>query len=167
MTIFGISIGTSRTGVCVLQDGKLVEAHVHDYPAPWSDKKLKKILNRYRQYLQRYPVTDVIVKIPSKSGLSNEVRRLMRRTEALAAEYYCKYDLTTKIEIKGTLLLRSTDEVIRYAREAYPQQLTAIYSKGIATNHAFHRKLYEAVLAADIYQERRRVRKQQMENTKE
>ncbi|WP_439695181.1 hypothetical protein ACFGVS_19120 [Mucilaginibacter sp. AW1-7] len=165
MTIFGISIGTSRTGVCILQDGKLIEMHVHDYPALWSDKKLKKILNRYRQYLKRYPVTDVIVKIPSKSGLSKEVRRLMRRTEALAKEYYCTFDLTTKIEIKGTLLLRSTDEMVRFAREAYPQQLAALYSKGVATNHSYHRKLYEAVLAAHIYEERQRVRKLQKENT--
>ena len=166
MTVLGISVGTSRTGVCVLQEGKLIDLHIHDYPNPWSDNKLRIILNKYRQYLKRYPITHVIIKVPPPSGHSKPLRRLLRRIEALAGEYYCEFDLITKTEIKGTLLLRSTEEIIIYAKGLF-HELTGLYDKGRRSNHSYQRKLYEAVLAAHIYEERQRVRKLYRENTKE
>jgi len=166
MTVLGISIGTSRTGVCVLQDEILQDRHIHDYPTTWSDTKLRIILNRYRQYLHKYQVDAVIVKIPPAQRHTKALLRLIRRIEALSKEYYCEFDLITKSEIKGTLHLRSTDEMIRYAIVLYPE-LSALYEKGIATNHSFYKKLYEAVLAAYIYQKRQKARATQIANTKE
>ena len=166
MTVLGISIGTSRTGVCVLQDGVLLDRHVHDYPTTWSDTKLRTILNRYRQYLHKYQIDAVVVKIPPVHRHAKELLRLIRRVEALSKDYYCEFDLITKKEIKYTLMLRSTDEIIRYAKQLYPE-LSALYNKGLKTKHRFYKKLYEAVLAAHIYQERQKVRALQIANTTE
>ena len=153
MTVLGISIGTSRIGVCILQDDVLLDRHVHDYPTLWSDTKLRMILSRYRQYLHKYQVNAVIVKVPPVQRHTKALLRLIRRTEALAKEYYSEFDLITKSEIKHTLNLRSTNEIIKYAAVLYPQ-LSALYRKGIRTNHSYYKKLYEAVLAAHIYKER-------------
>ncbi|MEO7213279.1 hypothetical protein [Mucilaginibacter sp.] len=158
MITFGISVGTSRTGICVLQDGALIEKRIHDYPGIWSDDKLHAILKRYAQYLHRYPITDIVIKIPPLSRHTNAMRRLIRRIEALAKEHYCTFDLITKTEIKGTLTLRTTGEIIKYAKMLYPE-LSARYHKGARSNHVFDKKLYEAVLAAHIYQERRKLKK--------
>jgi RNase H-fold protein (predicted Holliday junction resolvase) len=153
MTVLGISIGTSRTGVCILKDGILLDRQVHDYPTLWSDNKLRIILNRYRRYLHKYPVTDIIIKIPPTRRHTGPLQRLIRRTEALAKEYNCEFDLITKDELKQPYSLRSTEEIIKFTRLLYPE-LNAYYEKGIASNHIYHKKLYEAVLAAHIYNER-------------
>ena len=145
MTVLGISIGTSRIGVCVLQDDTVLDRRVHNFPTTWSDTKLRIILNRYKQYLHKYQVNAVVVKIPPVQRHTKALLRLIRRVEAMAKEYYCEFDLITKNEIKHTLNLRSTDEIIRYAKVLYPE-FSALYEKGIATNHSFYKKLYEAVL---------------------
>jgi hypothetical protein len=166
MTIFGISIGTSRTGICILQDGKLVYAHVHDYPTPWTDTKLRIILNQYRQYFHLYQITDVMIKIPHPSRRTKHIHQLIRRIEAMIKEYYCSHDLTTKTEIKEVFALRSSEEIPDFATRLYPK-LSGLYDKGKTSNHRFYRKLYEAVLAAYMYQERIRIRKLKIENTNE
>jgi RNase H-fold protein (predicted Holliday junction resolvase) len=166
MTVLGISIGTSRTGVCVLHNDTLLDRHIHDYPTLWSDTKLRIILNRYRQYLHKHKIDAVVVKIPAIHRHTKPLLRLIRRVEALAKEYNCEFDLITKSEIKHTLSLRSTNEIVKFSSMLYPE-LSALYEKGIATNHSFNKKVYEAVLAAHIYKERQRVRARQIAHTKE
>lgn len=166
MIIFGISIGTSRTGVCIVQDGKLIYAHVHDFRGPWSDNKQRIILNTYRKYFRQYAITDVMIKIPYGPECSKQVQRLRHRVEKMAAEYYCPFDFTTKSEIKGTFVLKSTEEIVKFATRMYPQ-LSALYEKGIATKHSFYIKLYEAVLAAAVYEQKYKARQKRKEITTE
>lgn len=152
MTILGISVGTSRTGVCVLRDGTLLERQVHDFPTQWSDTKLRIVLNRYRRYLHKYNVNAVVIKIPLVDPKRKALMRLIRRVEALAKEYECEYDLMTRSDLKRTYSLRSTDEIIKFTVRLYPE-LNPLYNKGILTSQAYYKKLYEAVLASHIYQE--------------
>lgn len=166
MTILGISVGTSRTGVCVLQDELLLDRNIHNYPTVWSDTKLRVILNGYKRYLHKYPITAIVVQIPPSRRRTNALLRLTRRIEALAKEYHCEFDLITKNEIKHTHNLRSTSEIVTYTKLLYPE-LDALYEKYKATNHRGYKKLYDAVLSAHTYRERQRVRALQIANTKE
>ena len=153
MITLGISLGTSRTGVCLIDNGKIKAKRVHDYPVPWSDTKMRAILDKYRSYFKRYAIIGVMVKIPPPSRHTPALKRLMRRVEALAKEHYCEFDLITKAEMKGTYVLHSTDEIIRFTKRLYPE-LSELYQKGLKSNHIFYKKLYEAVLAAHIHQNR-------------
>ncbi|MEO6520604.1 MAG: hypothetical protein ABIN91_02930 [Mucilaginibacter sp.] len=156
MTVLGISIGTKGTGICVLRDGELIDANVHYYHTPWSDLKLRAIVNQYRHYVRRYGVTAIIIKVPPPINHTPAVRRIMAQVEGLAKQYYCEFDLTTKTEIRSTLSLRS-GEIAGFARQLYPE-LQAIYEKGARNGHGYHKKLYEAVLSAYLFQQRKRAR---------
>jgi len=163
MTILGISIGTTRTGVCVLKDGQLLDRHIHNYKTAWSDAKLRKIVNSYRRYILKRNVTAIIVKIPPLNKHTPAVGRILNRIEALAKEYSCEFDLVTKSEIKHSTSIRSTNELVKYARLLYPE-LAAMFEKGKANDHNYYKKIYEAVLAAHVFQERQRIRAEQIAN---
>ena len=166
MIIFGISIGTTKTGVCVLQDEVLLDRHIHLFHHPWSDTKLRIIINRYRQYLQKYPITAIVVKIPPVEKHTKAMARILKRIEGLAKEYYCEFDLTTKSELKGVTCTRSTEELIEYTKRLYPE-LMALHERDVNTKYSYYKKMYEAILSAHIYQERQRVKALQIERSKE
>lgn len=120
MTILGISVGTSRTGVCILKDGLLLDREVRNYLSAWSEAKLRIIVNRYRQYIRKPGVTAIMVKIPPLRKHTKPIARLLKSIEKLARENDCLFDLITKKELKHRTGTRSTDELIDYARRLYP-----------------------------------------------
>jgi RNase H-fold protein (predicted Holliday junction resolvase) len=153
MTILGISMGTTRTGVCVLRDGVLIDRQVHNYHTVWSDNKLRIIINRYRQYIRKRHIQAIIVKIPPPRKHTKAITQILKRLEALAKEHGCSFDLITKREIKEVLGLHSTTALNECARLLYPE-LMFVYEKGEINDHSYYKKLFEAVLAAHIFQER-------------
>jgi hypothetical protein len=153
MTILGISVGTSRTGVCVLRDGVLVDRQIHNYQAVWSDNKLRIIINSYKRYVRKRQVQAIVVKVPPPKKHSKAVTQILKRLEALAKEHGCSFDLITKSDIQHALGLHSTTALNECARLFYPE-LVFVYEKGSANDHSYYKKLFEAVLAAHIYQER-------------
>lgn len=152
MTILGISIGTSRTGVCVLKDDELLDRQVHNFDAVWSDAKMRIIINRYRQYIRKHSVTAIMVKIPPLRKHTKAISRLLRQIEMLAQEYDCLFDMITKSELKHVTGMRSTLDLIEYTRRLYPQ-LSSLYEKGAPTEHMYYKKLFEAVLSAHLFKE--------------
>jgi RNase H-fold protein (predicted Holliday junction resolvase) len=166
MTILGISIGTTRTGVCVLKDGTLLDRYVHSYHYQWSDHKLRIIVNRYKRYILKHNVTAIIVKVPPLKKHTPAIARILKRLEALAKDYDCEFDLTTKSELKHSLHARSTNELILLARHAYPE-LAPLFEKGAANDHRYYKKLYEAVAAAHFFQGRLLIRAEQIARTTE
>lgn len=163
MTILGISIGTTRTGVCVLKDDVLLDRHIHNYRSVWSDDKLRVIINRYKQYILKHNVSAIIIKIPPPKKHTKPVTQLLKRLERLAKEYYIDFDLITKTEIKHVVNVRSTTELIKYTTLLYPE-LEAVYDNGTQKD-SYYKKLYEAILCAHIFKERQQVRAQQQANT--
>lgn len=168
MTILGISIGSSRTAVCILKNGILLEdeLHVHNFDAQWSDKKLRTIINTYKHYLHKYHVHAIMVKIPPLRKHTNAIMQLLKRLDALAKEYDCKFDLITKSELKHVNSLRSTNEIIAFTKRLYPE-LNIIFEKGIDNDHRYYKKLYEAILSAHTYQEWQRIKVLRTEITTE
>ena len=165
MTILGISVGTTRTGVCVLKDGTLLDRHIHSYHSAWSDHKLRVIMNQYKRHILKRNVTAIIVKIPPLKKHTPAISRILKRLEALAREYGCEFDLVTKSELKQSLHVRSTSELILYVRQLYPE-LRALFEKGAANNdHGYYTKLYEAVAAAYFFEKRLQMRPEQANTT--
>jgi len=153
MTILGISIGTTRTGISVLRDGILLDRQIHSYDEPWSDNKLRIIINRYKRYVRKRNVQAIIVKVPPTKKHTKAIKQIIKRLEILAKQQKCSFDLITKNEIQHQLHLHSTIALTECARLFYPE-LNGIYQKGELNEHRYYKKLFEAVLAAHIYWER-------------
>jgi len=166
MTCLGISIGTTRTGVCVLKDGTLLDRHIHNYQSNWTDHKLRIIINRYKQYILKYNISAVIVKIPPLKKHTKQVGQVLKRLEKLANEYGCEFDLITKSELKHITGTRSTNEIIRYTLLLYPE-LEFVFEKGSPNDHSYYRKLFEAVLSAHVYCEKQQIRAMQIKRAME
>jgi RNase H-fold protein (predicted Holliday junction resolvase) len=157
MIIFGISIGTTRTGVAILKDGALQCAEIHRFMTPWSDEKLAKIINQYRQYIEKYKPTAIMVKVPPSSKHNGAIKAVMAKIELLAEEYNCALDFITKSELKDRTGMRTTAELIEWTKRLYPD-LAALYEKGQSNDHNYYKKLYEAVLSAHVYQQMQSLR---------
>jgi len=162
MTILGISVGTTRTGMCILKDGVLVDRRIHDYRRTWSDSKLRVIIRDYRHYILKYNVGAIIVKISPLKKHTPALRQVLKRLEGLAAEYNILFDLITKTERKSITGTRSTSELIDYTRRLYPE-LNILFDKGASNEHSYNKKLFEAVLSAHVFQEKQRIRALQIE----
>jgi len=166
MTLLGISIGTTRSGVCVLKDGEILDREIHNFFDEWSKAKLNLIINRYRQYFQKRSIDAIIINVPPLKRHNDKIRAIMKRIEVLAKEHLCEFDLTTKTEMKHITGVRSTEELIKYTTLLYPE-LRFVYEKGQENDHGHYKKLFEAVLCAHIYRKRQLQRAQQIYNATE
>jgi hypothetical protein len=155
MTILGISIGTTQTGVCVLKEGVLLDWQVHAYKQAWSDHKLHLIIQQYKRYIVKHNVNAIMVKIPQLNKRSKEINSIRNKLLVLARKHDCKIDFILKSEIKGRLILQNTDEMIDIAVNYFPV-LKHVYEKGVHNKHFYYKKLYEAVLGAYLYREMRK-----------
>jgi RNase H-fold protein (predicted Holliday junction resolvase) len=163
MTILGISIGTIRTGICVLKDGTLLDRHIHNYDDVWSTDKLRIIMNRYRGYITKHNVTAIMVKIPPVDKHTKPITRMLKKIERLAKRHDCLFDLITKGELKSFTGTRSTSELIECTRRLYPE-LSPLFEKG---KQSYYKKLFEAVLSAHIFKEWQRRRAIRLAHTTE
>lgn len=166
MTILGISVGTTNTGVCILRDDTLLDRQMHSYHTPWSDNKMRIIINRYRQYIIKHKVMAIIVKEPLLKRQNKPIALLLKRIKELANEHGCTFSSITKREIKTALEIHKSKDIAEHARLFYPG-LSRLYEKGSRNDHGYYMKLYEAVLSAHIYKERLRVQALQQEHTTE
>jgi RNase H-fold protein (predicted Holliday junction resolvase) len=157
MTVLGISIGTVRTGVCVLQNDTILDRHIHVFDATWSENKLRIIMNRYEQYFQKYRPGAVMLKVPPSKYHKLAVAVIIKGLDRLAKKYDCMFDLITKGEIKDALCMESSQDMGMYAATLYPD-LARLYEKDKGGIRNYNKKLYEAVLCAHIYKEWLRIK---------
>lgn len=152
MTILGISIGTTQTGVCVLKESELINWQINEFKHEWSDHKLYRIIQQYKRYIVRYNVNAIMVKIPPTSSVSKPLAQIQKRLVVLAKKHNCTIDFILKSEIKNRLILENTEEMIELAVQKYPV-LHPVYEKGKHNKHTYYIKLYEAVLSAYLYEQ--------------
>ncbi len=152
MTILGISIGTTQTGVCVLKDGELIDWQIHEFKHVWTENKLRIIIQQYKRYIVRHNVNAVMVKIPQLNKESKGLRSIRNKLVALSKKHNFKIDFILKSEIKERLILNNTNEIIELAKRLYPA-LEHVYKKGVHNSHSYYKKLYEAILGAYLYKQ--------------
>lgn len=156
MTILGISIGTTQTGVCVVKKNVLIDWQVHEFMRVWSKHKLYLIIQQYKRYIVKHNVNAIMVKIPPTSSTSKPLAQIQKKLVILANKHNCTIDFILKSEIKDRLALQNTDEIIELAVRNYPV-LEHMYNKGVHNNHSYYKKMYEAVLGAQLYSEMHKI----------
>ncbi|TCC93688.1 hypothetical protein EZ428_02655 [Pedobacter frigiditerrae] len=153
MTILGISVGTTRTGIAVIKNGVLLSREMHNFDAVWSKKKLNAIIKLYRHYVEKAEVTGIIIKVPPLSKHDKPIKSIIRGIERLALKYGCEHDYITKREIKERMALRRTDELIKFTLKIYPN-LGSLPENRTNNYRNYSTKLYEAVLSAHLFYKR-------------
>lgn len=152
MTILGISIGTTQTGVCVLKESELIDWQIHEFKHEWSENKLYRIIQQYKRYIVKNNVNAIMVKIPPTSSVSKPLAQIYKKLVVLAKKHNCKIDFILKNEIKEKLILENTEEIIELAIRKFPV-IMPMYEKGIHNKHSYYKKLYEAILSAYLYEQ--------------
>ena len=124
------------------------------------------IINRYKRYVLKRQVQAIVVKVPPPKKRGRAITHILKRLEALAKKHGCSFDLITKNDMKNALGLHSTTALNECVRLLYPE-LGVIYQKSVSNDHSYYKKLFEAVLAAHIFQERLNSKAARQERTTE
>ncbi len=151
MMVLGISLGTSTTGIAVLDGGELISWQTHSFRDTWSDDKAALIAARYEQYIIRYRPQLVMVKIPPVYHHSDALKLLLTKVKALFEYHGCIVEYKTKEEVK-TLLpeVNNHRQLMKHAIELYPILLPE-YTQALASKNQYHSKLFDAVIVANLY----------------
>ncbi|QEC77382.1 hypothetical protein [Mucilaginibacter ginsenosidivorax] len=127
--------------------------------SPWSDEKLIKIINSYREYVVKYSPQAIVVKVPPVVHHSPEIKIIMAEIGLLAKKHGCEFDFITKDELKEATNTDNTQSLIERTVLLYPE-LNEVFERG-PKSYLYYQRLYEAVLSARIYEEWARIKEVQ------
>lgn len=152
-TVLGISIGTRKSGVAVIQDKELIHWQTHSFLGKWSDQKSKKILNRFASYINQYHPGAVMIKVPPKTHHTTTFVILLKKLLFLLQPPGCMVQVSTKKDIKLAIPeITNTETLLKYVVSQYPI-LQAEYEQECSNAEAYHLRMFEAVLAAHLYKD--------------
>jgi RNase H-fold protein (predicted Holliday junction resolvase) len=133
MVVLGISLGTTTTGIAVLNDGELIYWHTHSFRDKWSPDKAALITSRYGNYVSQYKPKKVVVKIPPVYHHSGAIKQLLEKIKELFSYHIPE--------------VANHNQLMAYAIEHYPILLPE-YEQAMAGKNNYHAKLFDAVIAA-------------------
>lgn len=150
MVILGISLGTTTAGIAIMDEKELVHWQTHSFRAVWSDRKADGIVARLGSYLTRYRVQVVVVKLPPKSHQPYSVSQLLKKVVELCSYHGCMVQTTTKKELKAKIAgAKNHSDIMSFAIFHYPI-ITHQYQRALSRKNHYHKKLFEAVVAAHL-----------------
>lgn len=156
MVVLGISIGTRRNGVAIL-DGILKEAQVHSFNERWSREKGDVIIGTFQWYIEHYGATHVIVKVPKASHFSLALKQLIGSLDKYCNSRGC---LVEYVDIKAIKQLEpyivNKQTLRQIVVDRYPE-LTLELNKEIKNKQPYYIKVFEAVIVSDLLQRRKLV----------
>jgi hypothetical protein len=154
MLILGISLGTTTTGIAVLKDKELIQWQTHSFREVWSEQKAEDIVNRFHYYIRQYRIEVVVIKLPPQSHQPTPVVQLLKKLVDLCAYKGCMVQTCTKRDIKKEIPgARNNNDIMLFAITHYPI-ITPEYTKALAGKNQYHKKLFEAVVAAHLFPSR-------------
>ena len=150
MGTLGISLGTTSSGIAIINGKELILENVHSFRAPWTDKKAGYIVARLTKYLVHYHIQQVVVKLPPQSHQPESVRALIAKLTEQCSYHGCVVKTYTKSELKNHIAdAKNTTDMIRFIINQYPS-LVPKYEQAQKHKNQYHTKVFEAVLAAHI-----------------
>lgn len=147
--ILGVSIGTRKIGIAILNGNELIEWETHLFAGWWSEAKGNAILARYEKYIVQNSITSIAIKIPPVIPPGSALEYVIQQVQALADRYRCKTILYTREGLKQHARLHHSDSLLEYAVLQYPM-LRPEYVKEKESKTHYHMKMFEAVVAADL-----------------
>lgn len=150
MVILGISLGTRKSGIAILDNGKLVAWNTLSFKNEWSERKATKIVSKYERYLKKHKVTTVVLKIPPFTHQTEAILTIIKKIQEIIVYHGCMVEYKTKAEIKQELPeVRNTNDLMAHASTLYPV-LTDDYTQELTNRNRYHSKMFEAVMVAHL-----------------
>lgn len=149
-TILGISLGAKRTGVAIISYGTLIHWQLHTFFGTWCEEKSKRILERYENYIKKYAVKRVAIKIPPETHHSAAIIALLKELLKRCQYHGCMVEYKTKAEIKQQVPeVQNSRTLIVYVANRFPI-LSMEQENELRNKQPWQIKMFEAVLMAHI-----------------
>lgn len=150
--ILGISLGTRRMGVVIMEHASIFDYWLKSFNEKWSDKKLQKILRIVEGYIVDYKVHAVAIKLPTLSVDAPAVEELLAGIEKFAESKGIKVYKYGLKDIKkawaGNRIINKKEFISLVVRE-YPE-LKKEYEKEIKNKITHYEKIFEAFAVTKI-----------------
>jgi RNase H-fold protein (predicted Holliday junction resolvase) len=150
MVTLGISLGTTTAGIAILSGRELIHWRTHSFRAVWSDTKADVIAKRLYEYIDRYHVQVVVIKLPPASHQSCPVRQLLGKVHDMCKTHGCVVQTITRKDIRIAIPdIRNNTALMRYVIAHYPP-VVPHYEQALKRKNHYHKKLFEAIAVAHI-----------------
>jgi len=148
MRVLGISLGTTTTGIAVMEEGKLIASKTHSFRYTWSARKADQITSCYQRYLKQFEPSFACIKIPALTHHTDAIKELLKKVAALFAYHGCMVEYKTKEEVKTQYpLLQNQYKLMKYVTQQYPTLLPE-FTTATSRKNQYHAKLFDAVMMA-------------------
>lgn len=149
--ILGISIGTRNVGLAVIKDSRLRDFGIRTFPGAWSREKLENIWKAVETYMKRHEVTDVMVKMPRHTHISENIVELKDGIRELGKLFNIEVHECTLKDIR-----KQHPDVERFSKqtlvedhaERYPE-LQKEWGAGKKAK-LYNKKLFESIACAEL-----------------
>ena len=149
--VLGVSIGTQRIGLAIVEQYFVFDCWVQFFRGKWSKLKQRAILKNISEKVVDYNVTAIAVKLPPNYCLTNSLNSLLHGIDEIAKKHsivvhvYTLTELKRKCEIidSGTKNELKTFLIAKY-------NLLHLYNKSTKSKVDHYIKIFEAVGAAHV-----------------
>lgn len=148
MTLLGISIGTRTTGTVLLIDGRLRDWHNHTFLGKWSNKKCKRMIERYEKHIKKYGVRIIIAKIPPQTHQTKRINQIIESLDEVVKKHKCFVHYKTKRDLKHVFpTALNPHELAQEAASQFPD-LLPLMEREFRNKRPYYLKVFEAALIA-------------------
>ena len=154
MGVLGISLGTTTIGIAYMHDWELRDFNTHSFRAQWSEDKADHVIKRIGTYFTTYHISIVVIKVPPKTHQPASIDLLLKKLMAFIAIKGCMMDVCTKQDLKQHLPgAKNHRDLMDFVVKTYPITTTE-YSAALERKNQYHKKVFEAIVAAHIGKEK-------------
>lgn len=150
--ILGISIGTTKIGIAVLQGNQIIEWKIKGFDAPWSPEKLERIITYLDHYTIVHPIKRIAIKVPALHSHTAAIKQLIQGIEHLGRTkkiLVCSYTLSEMKEHWNGEQKITIGQLIKKVLENHPK-FHKHYNRTLKTKIVHFEKLFEAIGAAHM-----------------
>lgn len=151
--VLGISLGTRKMGLAVLDRYSIFDCCVKSFPGPWSGEKKRAIVAVITEYIEVYRIAQVWVKMPTLGVDAPAVAELLAQIEQLATGRNITFHTCTMGELKERLGLNTRankQALMSVVLKRFPELLQE-YERARKSKVKHYEKLFEAVGTAGTF----------------
>jgi RNase H-fold protein (predicted Holliday junction resolvase) len=150
--ILGISIGTTKIGIAVLERNVVIEWKMKCFRETWSQAKLESIVAYIDHYTLVHPIKRIGIKIPAPHSHTCAITQVIQLLEHVAKTKGINTYVYTLTDVKrywNGEHKTTRDQLIKAVLGKHPK-FQKEYHRILKTKNFHYEKLFEAIAAADM-----------------
>ena len=146
-TILGISPGTRRVGIAILENKSLVDWQTLSFPKPWTDAKVEDITEAIKSIILYHRITHVALKVPPKHKTTPNLILVLKALKRLFKRQKVHLTVYSISELKNYCQQSNKDKMAEFISKKEPY-LDRIYRKNLISQVKYYTPVFEAISAA-------------------